>query len=943
MKKTLFLSLALGLASASTYADDVFVPQSIIDVQKGADVSLSTELTDDALHYDTSTANESATVADVMAQKQQFTKNYSKRSAIVKDGQGTLTVDGNVAMQAPLLVREGTLVIKDATVTNRAGDGGNNLSVSGVNAHLVLDNGHYTTLDKNEKGQEQMWTSSVSVGAIDGDGTLTLKNGSTLHTVQTIFTGGSSNLPMPDAADPAWNVNPHSGGSYAYVDTDPASSAVIGAGNTYYRHATEDAGFSNPFLTPAGSRLSTATVNVLSGSTLESGTGFYLYNTTLNIDGEGSTVRTGVRNKTDNVYIGSSFGLTAEVNITGGGRMDIQNEQYVCLSYYDGQQSKLNISGAGSALTCSYMAYVGKDTGKSDVSITDGGRMAFAAHYIMRGQAGSHHMLIDGADSYFQVGSTWQIGGAEVVISNGAGAQAQYWDSVADSKLTLTGGAMMFAFQGGMYDGSLTVVEKDSYLSVYKAYLNSGATLINHGYLWNYADNKGEYNSDTYLYAGSRLQTGEALISGCEGLAAEGHEAQVDYTTGLGEYMTLHYAADSGDAEDAGDSGTLTLGALLTGKDEMQYLSAADMQLINNRVLAELGLAKTEEGNYSADEKGRYLAANDAYTVSFKHEIGENISVNYTTDHLNKHNGAETIAVNGGAILVEQGTDDSHDDTKVGTLGSYADSTTETAARVAVGETKSGSIVRWEGSKMETIHGEETTLIAGTDIAIGTSEAQGELHVVSDSTLNNNGVIDARTTVDGTLKGSGIMSATTITSSGALIVGNSPGLQTFTGDLRLEAGSVTTFSVASLQTAATAENHGWDSGTYSQITLSNSACLYADEAACFVIAFGGEELMQLTVGETGLSFALTLVYGGVAAENIDTEALLAHTTFTITDEEGGRPELPFIINVCDAVYAVEGSNLVLHGQLSVTPEPATATLSLLALAALAARRRRTRD
>lgn len=721
MKKTLFLTTILSLVAAHAYAaDDVFVPQSVISVQQGKTVTSATQLTDAAVEYATSTTTENETVGEVLGQAQQFTKNYSKRSAIVKDGQGTLVVNEDAAMKAPLLVREGTLVIKNATITNTPKSDGNNLSVSGVNAELVLDGGHYT----QPLPPAVSYSSSVSIGAIDGDGTLTLRNGSSFFTVQTIFTGGSSNIPMRDAVDPAWNVNPHSGGSYASVDTDPSSADTIGAGNMYYRHSVNDAGFQNPFTTPAGSRLSTATVNVLSGSTLQSGTGFYIYNTTLNIDGEGSTVQTGARNNSDNLYIGSAYGTTSVVNITNGGKLESLNGQYTTLSYYSGQQTVLNISGEGSAFTCTDMAYVGAPTGgTTDVRITDGGRMHFDDWYYMRGTVGSHKMLIDGQGSSFEVGEVWQIGGADVVISNGASATVKQWQTIDASTLTLTGGATMSAVQGTMLKGSQTTIEKDSSLRVAKAVVDSGATLINRGTLAHYVDDNGAYASKTYLYGGSRLQTGEALISGCEELVAEGHDMQADYTTGLGAYMTLHYGSESGDE----DSGTLTLGALLTGKDEMQYLSSGDMQKINEAVF-----------------EGLALGENASYTIAYKHEIGKNITVNYTTDHLNHVNGTESVAVNGGAILVEQGEGDHH----VGTIGSYVEHAGETAAAVAVGETETGSRVTWQGDGMTTVAGENTKLISGTNVSIGEVAGEGTLTVVADSTLDNNGVINAKSVVE---------------------------------------------------------------------------------------------------------------------------------------------------------------------------------------------------
>lgn len=899
MKKTLFLSFLLSLGCA---ADDVFVPQSIITVQDGDTACLDTTLT--AENYSSCTTGQSSTIADVLGQAQQFTKNYSKRSAIVKDGQGVLLVDRDVDMKAPLLVREGTMVFRNATVTNTPKSDGNNLSVSGVNAELVLDHASYS----QPQPPAVSYSSSVSIGAIDGDGTLTLKNGSSFSTVQTIFTGGSSNLPMRDAEDPAWNANPHGGGSYAYVDTDPASADTIGQGNTYYRDATGAAGFRNPTTTPAGSRLSTATVNVLSGSELNSGTGFYVYNTTLNIDGAGSAVNTGTRNNSDNVWIGGSYGTKAVVNITNGAAMNILNNQYLMVSHYDGQDSEINISGKGSRLVADSTSYAfigaGKEGGaRTTVNVDDQASMYI--RYALLGRGGS------------------------------------------EANLNISGGSVYQGIYLLMGDNSTVSVDAESALSVYHTEIYDGATLINRGTLYYYVDQSGAYASKAYLYGGSRLQTGEVLVSGCEGLVAEGHDAHAVYATGMKNGMSLAFGADSGAEADASDAGTVTLGALLTGDKEMQYLSSADLQLINNEVLSGLGLAKTDgEGNYLRDADGNYLAGNEngSYTLAFKHEIGKNITLNYTTDDLNKHNGTEKIAVSGGNILVEKGRDDSHADTKVGTIGSYVGSPDETEASIAVSETSGGSSVKWEGSALETVAGEDSTLAKGTYVRVGTEAETGTLNVKAGSSLTNNGTIQADAVVEqgATLKGSGTLGATDV--HGILVVGNSPGAPTFGGTLTLESDSRTLFSVAGLDTPATAGLNGWDSGTYSQITLS-SGTLDLQKGAVFVVEFGGA-LLEEVGGYSTFTYDLVLVTAQEGAITLAEDMLanlIDHTEFRIAPEAlANGAGWSLSLDRSQQFYTVEnnGSTLHLKGTATLIPEPATGTLSLLALAALAARRRR---
>lgn len=497
----------------------------------------------------------------------------------------------------------------------------------------------------------------------------------------------------------------------------------------------------------------------------------------------------------------------------------------------------------------------------------------------------------------------------------------------------------MSAVQGILGKGSQTVVERDSSLSAYKIQTESGATLINRGTLAHYVDENGVYASKTYLYGGSRLQTGEALISGCEGLVAEGYDMHAAYSTGLGAYMSLCYGAETTE----GDSGTITLGALLTGKDEMQYLSGADLKLINNTVLSGLNMAKTEEEAYVTDADGNYVASNAAYTITFKHEIGKNITLNYTTDDLNNVTGTESIAVNGGAVLVEQGQGEHH----VGTLGSYVENAAETKAAVAVSEDKAGSKVTWRGDGMTTVEGEHTKLISGTTVIIGTDEAKGTLSVANGSTLENGGTIDAAVNVKqgGTLKGSGTQGSTTVQGGGRFVVGNSPGAPTIAGDLTLYSGSETVFGIAGLETPATATLNGWESAAYSQITITSGGVLSLEDGARFIIEFGGPLTASVGVGGS-FEFDVTLVQAGEGAITLsegELADLMDRTAFRISADPAAHGEgYGLLYDRAEMLYFVQanGSELHLSGKARLVPEPAAATLSLLALAALAARRRR---
>ena len=254
------------------------------------------------------------------------------------------------------------------------------------------------------------------------------------------------------------------------------------------------------------------------------------------------------------------------------------------------------------------------------------------------------------------------------------------------------------------------------------------------------------------------------------------------------------------------------------------------------------------------------------------------------------------------------------------------------------------------------VRGAETN--AGMEVGRGATMTGESLSVSGENaTLHNDGSIamsEGITVEGGTVKGSGTFSGLTM-NGGSLVVGNSPGLQTYTDDVDLTDGTVT-FSLADAGTAATADTHGWGAAAYSTIDMGGNTLTLGGDVS-FVLEIGGSALETLVAtADASLSFCLSLI------QNIDSQSLtlsdavlaelLGNTSIIITsDAEGlfdgaqhlaGRDITSMLSN---AGYSYEGNTLVFSatvkndGSLTV-PEPTTATLSLLALAALAARRRR---
>lgn len=887
MKRTRTLMLALALSMLTpAYADikyDALRPQEIITVAEGQTIRNS----DTGFTVDLTQAN--------------VGQSNTNRTAIAKDGQGTLVIDRAVDMYCPIVVREGTLLIKDTDVTDHPYLESPVLTVGGINAQMVLDNATFTQTTEYGRG----YVAAVSVGGRDGDGTLTLQNGAVLTHAQSFFLGGVSYVAPLDGND----TGAHICGSYLSTE-----------GDTLFRDkAGENGGFINPHVGTRG-RLSTGTLNVLSGSTYNTGIGFYGGNGTINIDGEGSVINSGVRAAdADNTMLGwtSSTYAKCVLNITNGGvyNAGVNAAQDFYTSQYSDTTAEINISGQGSALNISGNAAISNGRSYTNchtaIRVDDHGSIHVAKHLQM---------------SYGGQYSTMQLtNGGDVTVDGQFIIGANGWVET-DAASTIHAN-VLFVMSGGTFLNRGTIARNEGVDEVPEA-----------GYIG--------------LYRGSRFQTGIALLSGRQDPnIATGDPVGVIYTTGLDSVGV--YFCDAG-------SGAVTIGALLEGDTVMQYLKRADMQTINAEVQARLSLMDAE-----------------GYEVKFQHEIGRNVTVEYTTDELNHKTGQESLVVAGGSVVVAEGVQEDPE-TKVGTIGSYRETVAETHARLAVSETEAGSRIWWQGTGLQTVA--EETAVFNKDFALDINGGEGRLTVVSDSelqneaeikacitvekgaVLTNRGVLRSETTVDGTLKGAGTIAATTVQEGGNLIVGNSPGLVTATGDLTLASGSTTTFSVAGLEFPATAELDGWDSGTYSRISLQEGAALVMKEAGIkFIIELGGEDLYAMCgVPGADSPLALNLLLGKGAITlpesytgmrgQVDVTDLI-NTVFTVTmDEEAGVGNADHMyvgFREGDYHYYVTGTQegfrdlmLVGSGVIGSIPEPATGTLGLLALASLCMRRRR---
>jgi len=322
--------VAGGLHAAGAESSYIqFTPQDIIKVEDGQ----------------TETLSANADLEEILTKAQQYsgkTEDNGKQSSIIKDGQGILTLDRDLQMTCTFEVREGTTVISNARVENYPTILSPNLMVSGTNARLELDNAHYYN---SVRTAADSYISAVLVGGQDGDGTLVLKNQSSLQMAQGIFVGYDS-----WKQENASSVSPtgHNTGSYVSAEENAPFYAD--------QHQGTDTFSTNPVCSAEGMRWAHGTISIEGGSTLDVGTASYIRNATINIDGAGSVYRDAARQALNGSgyaeatnIAGSNSGITTDINITNGGRFTTYEQLEINVNYTQAANTIINVVGEGSA------------------------------------------------------------------------------------------------------------------------------------------------------------------------------------------------------------------------------------------------------------------------------------------------------------------------------------------------------------------------------------------------------------------------------------------------------------------------------------------------------------------------------------------------------------------------------------------------------------------
>ena len=641
MKKTITIAALVAAAAASTplYAVVPLRPQDIIVVDEGNSREITAE------------------------EKEALLKVPSQNTyVIVKDGLGTLTVTDVAAgdaglIRTPLEVREGTLALTNSTMNITSDPFG--ITVSGDQANLVLDN---SKLDLKRTDGIPVYLVSATVGGMDGDGSVTLKNGSTWIVEHSLFVG---------ARTITWQGAPTELNPGSYKSTNTSSTE-------FYR----------PDI-PAN-KDSVGKIEVLSGSSLQVGMDLYLYGkgSSLTVSGAGSTVSATIYSPSTTyggwIWVGynslSEEGQTT-LNVLDGGK--VSAERGVALGGSAGDYGVANISGTNSVLDTAAL-YVGR-YGTGEMAISDGGTATATSYVVLGFYSGSHGAIsVSGAGSSLETASSLYVGYqgiGEIAISDGGKATAK--------------GSVKVGTNGGS-NGTLSVSGSGSSLGTAQLVVGNqgtGEMAISAG---------GTATATSYVVLGFDSGSHGALSVSGAGSSLETAELYVG-NDGTGE-MTIS------------DGGTATAGSVYVNSASSLAITGGTLVVSGNNTVdaetSETSSVLQNEGTISIDASaGKIQLTGETATISNtgKFVISAGTMAAGTT--------ATVVTDKSGNAVVLTGTVNAFG-------GTYENGVFTAGAKTEASGPISSDTEVSAGCRIEVTHSESTVVLSTTTEAITVSKAE---------------------------------------------------------------------------------------------------------------------------------------------------------------------------------------------------------------------------
>lgn len=470
MKLKLPVLLLTAIFAIQAQADTPYITTERIDIAAGSADSTS----------------QNSTLAGTLNSATFAGSTNATPKVIVKDGQGELVIDTYATMNNPFVVREGTTTIQNATVENKnpLNSGVSNLAVGGNNAHLKLDNATYTQ-SKTNSGNAN---SSITVGTLDGKGTVTLDNNSTLHSDHCMYVG------HPQSTYP---------GYYPATTARPDSAELYSGGTS-----------------------GQSVVVVTNNSEISVGQSFYFSNADVTVS-KGGQLSDNTLSTPYSSYFGYSSNSTTNVNIVDGGKMNLNNGlQAGCGT---NNKTNINISGTDSAANIKGDAWLGlgvynKDAGAwqaansaTELNVTDGAKLNIDNNLYV---------------SYLDKATVTVDEKSSINATSGSAAVAIYEKGEVNNAGTIN-------VDTWVEGGTLNTEDGSTMSSVY---VNSGTMNVN-GKLTMTGDLIVEDGAVLTLSNGADIEAGENTITLKDGSSvavdASNASAQSSERTGLGKYLVV--------------------------------------------------------------------------------------------------------------------------------------------------------------------------------------------------------------------------------------------------------------------------------------------------------------------------------------------------------------------------------------------------------------------
>lgn len=468
----------------------ILVLAAIVAIQAQADTPyITTERIDIAAGSADSTSQNSSLAGTLNSATFAGSTNATPK-VIVKDGQGELVIDTDATMNNPFVVREGTTTIQNATVKNKTSlkSAVSNLAVGGNNAHLKLDNATYSQYKTYTTPNNA--TSSITIGTLDGKGTVSLDNNSTLHSDHCMYVGHPQSIAEHAGYYPATTARPdsaelYSGGTSGQSVIIVTNNSEISVGQSFY--------FSN------------ADVTVSKGGQLSDNTLSTVYSS----------------------YFGSSANSTTNVNIIDGGKMNLNNGlQAGCGT---NNKTNINISGTDSAANIKGDAWLGLGVYNRDVGAWQEANSATELNVTNGAKLNIDNALYV---SYLDKATVTVDEKSSINATSGSAAIAIYEKGAVNNAGTIN-------VDTWVEGGTLNTEDGSTMSSVY---VNSGSMNVN-GKLTMTGDLVVENGAVLTLSNGADIEMGENALTLKDGSSlavdAGNASAQTSKRSALGKYLVV--------------------------------------------------------------------------------------------------------------------------------------------------------------------------------------------------------------------------------------------------------------------------------------------------------------------------------------------------------------------------------------------------------------------